>query len=631
LIEVACLLHDVGKIGVPDPILLKPERLTADEFAVMEQYRLHGIEILRCGCAAPPVLEMIHYSAAWFDGTRHGYDRWGTELPLGARMLAVADAFDSMTWDSPYRRAVPQERAIAELYRVSGTQFDPDLVKIFAALHECDQTSLHEQVAQRWFEELDHDRVNSLWQLTPHTGTKFEHGPSQLFQQTLLDNMRDAVAFLDANRCVTFWSAGAERMTGLSASSMQGNQFTPCLLDMRDDGGVTVPNEKCPVADSISTGEQRYRRLVIRGRGRKDVSVEAQIVPAIADDGVTHGTTLVLHDVSPEISLEARCHSLHELATRDPLTQVANRAEFNRVHGMIVHAHLERELPCSLIITDIDHFKKVNDTFGHPAGDEVLKTFAKVMKSGCRPGDLVARYGGEEFVIVCADCDSVSASRRAEEIRKRISMVQHACLDGKRVTASFGVTEVQHGDSPELMLARADRALYEAKDRGRNNVVQLGTGMGITKEALPDMPAPDPSREHLLAEQDLIMAVPLSVAIEKLRGFVSDHSAEVINVGENTMRIRIGPGGIAWLRRLSDQTVPFLLDISFQELPQKTNKAGRFLPIRTRVHVEILPVRRRDRRKAEVAERAKQLLTSFRSYLMAAEYLGDDELPAVQG
>ncbi len=627
LIEIAALLHDVGKIGVPDPILLKPERLSADEFAVMEQYRLHGIEILRCSCTSQAILDIVHYGSAWFDGTRPGFDRCGQDLPLGSRMLMVADAFDSMTWDSPYRRAMPRERAMAELFRMAGTQFDPDLVKIFSALHECDQSRLHEQVAQRWLDSLDQKQVNGLWDWNAAKTQPAGGGLNALFEQTLLDNMRDAVIFLDAQRRVTFWNSGAERMTGLSSTSVQGTQFLPFTLDMRDDGGVTVADEKCPVADSIATGEQRFRRLVIRGRGRKDVSVEAQVVPVIADNGVTHGATLVMHDVSPEISLEARCHSLHELATRDPLTQVANRAEFNRVHGMIVHAHLERELPCSLIITDIDHFKKINDTYGHPAGDEVLKTFAKVLKSGCRPGDLVARYGGEEFVIVCADCDNVAGARRAEDIRKRISMVQHSCLDGKRITASFGVTEIQHGDTPEIMLARADRGLYEAKDRGRNTVVQLGTGMGISNEKMPDLPALDLSRKHLLAEQDLIMPVPLSVAIEKLRGFVSDHSAHVLQVHDGGMTLRLGPGGLGWLRRFTDREVPLILELSFQELPQKTNKAGRFLPIRTRVRVEVRPQRKRDRRRTEAADRARTLLVSFRSYLMAAEYLGDDELP----
>ena len=92
------------------------------------------------------------------------------------------------------------------------------------------------------------------------------------------------------------------------------------------------------------------------------------------------GPSSLLHDASPEISLEQRCQSLHEKATRDPLTQVANRAEFDRVHAMFVEAHRQQQVPCSLIMCDLDHFKSVNDTYGHQAGDEGIQSLATLLK-----------------------------------------------------------------------------------------------------------------------------------------------------------------------------------------------------------------------------------------------------------
>jgi diguanylate cyclase (GGDEF)-like protein len=123
---------------------------------------------------------------------------------------------------------------------------------------------------------------------------------------------------------------------------------------------------------------------------------------------------------------------------------------------------------------DLDHFKSINDTHGHQAGDTAIITFASLLKTMCRSGDLVARYGGEEFAILCADCTNAAAARKAEGIRKSLSEVKHACLGNESFTASFGVTELQTGDTPETMLRRADRALLQAKDQGRNQVVQLG-------------------------------------------------------------------------------------------------------------------------------------------------------------
>ena len=185
--------------------------------------------------------------------------------------------------------------------------------------------------------------------------------------------MHDAVVFVDAGQRVIHWNSGAERLTGIAGASVFQHAFSPRLLDLRErrrrrDRGRRLPrgprhsHGRAAHAAADRAGPQpqgRHRRRAHRaGRGR---------------DGAIHGATLLMHDVSPQISLEARCHSLHEKATKDPLTQVANRAEFDRVHEMFVAAHLERRLPCSLIICDIDHFKSVNDTYGHQAGDEVLK------------------------------------------------------------------------------------------------------------------------------------------------------------------------------------------------------------------------------------------------------------------
>ena len=198
------------------------------------------------------------------------------------------------------------------------------------------------------------------------------------------------------------------------------------------------------------------------------MAVDAHAIPVVDKQGVTQGAVLLFHDASSELSLEQRCQRLHEKATKDPLTQVANRAEFDRVHEMFVAAHQQQRVPCSLLMCDLDHFKLVNDRYGHQAGDDAIKSLAGLLRSSCRPGDLVARYGGEEFVVLCADCDNASAARRAEQIRKSLGQLAQPKMNGRSVTVSFGVTEIQPGDTPETMLRRADRALLMAKANGRN-------------------------------------------------------------------------------------------------------------------------------------------------------------------
>ncbi len=476
-IEVAALLHDIGKIGIADRLLLKPGALTLEEQALMDRHRAMGLEILQSCCASPSVLEIVRQAPTWFDGTKFKQDCAGLQLSVGARMLAIVDAYDSMTTPQVYRAAISPDRAIKELCDFAGRQFDPQLVVLFAELQSSDQHKLHHRVARRWLQELDPQVANNWWQHQAPAGGNRRLTPDWLHQQRLLENMYEGVFFLDANLQVLLWNRGAERLTGINGQSMIQHHFVPSLVNMRNAHGAEISDGECPVAQAVHSGVQSLRRLVIRSRNGQDLAVNLHTIPVVGPDGATQGASVLLHDVSGEASLEERCHSLYEQAIRDPLTQLANRAEFDRVHAMFVDAHLERRLPCSLIICDIDRFKQVNDKFGHLAGDEVIKSFSQILKSGCRPGDLVARFGGEEFVMLCADCNNATAAARAEQLRKAFSDLPQAVLGGKPCSASFGVTEIQPGDNSQTMLNRADRGLLMAKESGRNLVVQLGSGM----------------------------------------------------------------------------------------------------------------------------------------------------------
>jgi diguanylate cyclase (GGDEF)-like protein len=619
-IEVAALLHDLGIIGVPDQILLKPGPLDQEEMAVMDCARDMSLEILRSSCVVPAVLEIVQNVAARYNGSKDGFFVSGDQIPLGARMVAITEAFDSMTTDHVYRPAMSSERAMAELFHHAGTQFDPRLVVQFAELHECDQRALHEEVAGRWMQSLDPEVANSYWHLQQVHRPVAQTSVDLLFQGGLLENMHDAVVFVDASLRVVLWNHGAERMTGISGQSVYHRRLLPEMLNLRDEKGEPVHEQDCPVACVVHSGVQALRRLMIMGRTGRPMAVDAHVIPVTGEDGTIHGAILLLHDASSEISLEQRCQNLHEKATLDPLTQVGNRAEFDRVHEMFVTAHLQRQLPCSLIMCDLDLFKQVNDTYGHQAGDEAIKSLASLLRNACRPGDLVARYGGEEFVMLCADCDNATAARRAEHVRKALSQFQQPKMEGRAVTASFGVTEIQPGDTPETMLRRADRALLMAKARGRNIVVQLGTGSENAeaggrwgfwrRSANPD----------LVLEQHLVTPVPIKMAIEKLRGFVADHCAKINRIEGNEVRLQIDDTRSERSRRQGDRPVTFLVTLRFEEERPQPAPAGQTPAggmTRTKIHVTVIPKRHRDRRRSDVVNRAREVLVSFRSYLMA--------------
>ncbi len=173
--------------------------------------------------------------------------------------------------------------------------------------------------------------------------------------------------------------------------------------------------------------------------------------------------------------------SLRFAATHDFLTQILNRAE--------ILAALKRELsrskrdgkPAAIILADVDHFKQINDSLGHAAGDEVLKEIARRLKSELRPYDVVGRYGGEEFLLILPNCNLVTAIRRADEIRFLVSRdVILTPLAKIPVTMSMGITVTHSGfDTMEDLLQQADVALYRAKQNGRNCVQGLEETEGM--------------------------------------------------------------------------------------------------------------------------------------------------------
>ncbi|MHB8899561.1 MAG: HD-GYP domain-containing protein, partial [Thermoguttaceae bacterium] len=254
VIEVSALLHDVGMIGLPDEILRKPGPLDLDELRMVDEARKMSVEILRSACAQPRVLEIVEHIPAWYDGSRPGYALRGDELPLGARMIAIVEAFDAMTTDQVYRAAMSLERAGFELFAGAGAQFDPRLVNGFVEFQSGNLDRIRSEVAGRWLATLAPEISNSYWALTDNsTHTRNRHD-LRFFEDRLLDNMHDAVVFVDGAMRVLRWNHGAERMTGIAGASICDRRWASTLLDIRGEKGVAVSEDDCPVVNAITSG-----------------------------------------------------------------------------------------------------------------------------------------------------------------------------------------------------------------------------------------------------------------------------------------------------------------------------------------------------------------------------------------
>ena len=288
---------------------------------------------------------------------------------------------------------------------------------------------------------------------------------SEKRSRLLAENAWEVIWTMDLDAKITYINPAVERMRG----------FTP------EEAMRQSPEEIQP-AESAAIGADYYQRLfasieagteppIFRGEQqyyRRDGSImtgELQVIPHVDGTGKVVELIGVTRDISDRKAAEA---ALHNLAVTDTLTGVWNR----RQGTDLIAADLSARRPgqaLSLLMLDIDHFKSINDTYGHQAGDNVLIEVASRVRRSLRGNDVVARWGGEEFVVMLRDCALPDARRLAEEIRSTIAEVPFGTLGS--LTVSIGAAEIRANENLASWLGRADQALYRAKRAGRNEVV----------------------------------------------------------------------------------------------------------------------------------------------------------------
>ena len=400
-----------------------------------------------------------------------------------------------------------------------------------------------------------------------------------LFRENLMNHLGVGISFVDAFGKILVWSKPLESMTGLRSTQMEGTEFTCSTLSLRNSEGVRFGEESDPIKAGLRSPNKTSLPCMIQGRSGREVKVELSIVPVIGPKGELHGGIILIEDTSLQLDLQRQLKDLYKFSTLDPLTKVSNRGEFERVLDEFVRMHHSSDFKCSIIICDIDFFKQINDNYNHHVGDMALVSFAKLLKNFVRSQDLIARYGGEEFVILCANCDQQSAVERAEEIRHVLSQTSQDMLDGKCMTASFGVAELREEESGTDFFVRADSALLRAKELGRNRVVEAGSVEGdqltlVTEEteaSVSGIQWRKLSGQPLVSEEYRV-DMPVSVVVEKLRGYILETDSEINRVGPDFASLTCeyeDPENYA--RRGS-----FLVDVEFQERELDEHESSSF-------------------------------------------------------
>jgi len=290
------------------------------------------------------------------------------------------------------------------------------------------------------------------------------------FTDKLLENLYDGVYFVDCDRRILYWNKGAERISGYSESEVVGNFCHANILDHVNEEGHHFCHSGCPLVEAVARGTSTVTRVLLKHRDGRRIPVDISVMPAIDAQGRVLGGVEIFRDASSAVALETTLNEMRELAERDPLTGVANRRHLDKML-LLQHEVLRRTgQPFSVIMADIDHFKRINDTFGHQVGDQALIRFAHELEELCRPNDIVGRFGGEEFLVILRDTRLTDALVVADRMRRAIHRASPNEMAPERMTASFGVAAADQKETTQDLTHDVDAALYRAKTSGRNCV-----------------------------------------------------------------------------------------------------------------------------------------------------------------
>ncbi|MBI3149336.1 MAG: diguanylate cyclase [Betaproteobacteria bacterium] len=313
------------------------------------------------------------------------------------------------------------------------------------------------------------------------------------FSVRLMEHLVVPTFVLDAHCRVIIWNRACERLTGIKAGEVLGTsehwrgfyeEPRPCLADLiaqrRTDEieSLYAEHDRHGSESQLALGRRAENWCVMPCAGtRLYLAIDAG--PIYDDAGQLVAVVETLRDITAQ---KVAQDELQRLATRDGLTGVANRRSFDTALNTECRRVSREARALSLLMIDVDFFKRYNDTYGHLAGDECLRQVAEAMAQVTqRASDTLARYGGEEFAILLPATEPAGAVIVAERIRAAVEglALPHARSDvGPHVTVSIGVASIDPASAapPTELIGAADAALYAAKMQGRNRVVQAGAG-----------------------------------------------------------------------------------------------------------------------------------------------------------
>lgn len=515
-LQAAALLHDIGKLAVPEHIISKPGRLTPEEFEKMKIHPVVGAEILERVRFPYPVVPIVRAHHEKWDGSGYPFGLKGTEIPIGARILSAVDFLDALASDRQYRRAIPLQEVMARLNQESGKSFDPKVVEVLQRRY-VEMESLvqgHTERQMAW-SKLSTDMKVERGQ-APATGfaESGERSPgsenaflasiaaARQEAQALFELSQDLGASLSLGETLSVFSVKLKRLVPYDSIAIFIRREDELIPEhVSGDNFRLFASLRIPVGEGVSGWVAQNRKPIINGNptvepgyasegGKYNVLRSALSVPLEGLDGIVGVLTLykaekdafsadhlrILLAVSSKMALSIenalKYQQAESSATTDYLTGLPNaRSLFLQLDRELARCKRSKQ-SLTVMVCDMDGFKQINDRFGHLEGNRVLRIFAQRLKESCREYDYVARMGGDEFVVVAPGLTQDAARAKVLLLREMATKAGYEVCREDILSLSVGqAIYPDNGRDAEELLAEADRRMYLEKQQqpGRKN------------------------------------------------------------------------------------------------------------------------------------------------------------------
>jgi diguanylate cyclase (GGDEF)-like protein len=429
----------------------------------------------------------------------------------------------------------------------------------------------------------------------------------------LLESLYDAYYVVDPDLRMVICSRGVNKLFP-DVKFQPGETWSRRMIPAIDEVGQPLADSAYPLHKVIETNQPQCATLKLSAVEGERVEVECHAIPLVDDHGRLHGAAEILRNVSEAKRNPALYKELRQAANQDPLTGVANRGQLENRLAELFTDFMQGggKEPFSVIFLDLDHFKRVNDTYDHATGDHVLITVVRLLEDELYSGETVGRYGGEEFLILCPATTLEQAVKRAERVRRTVQDALFGEEPHFHVTASLGVAQAVAEDTMDSVVQRADQALFDAKRSGRNRTCFREREDVVA----PNTHTESVQRVHRHGEfvhtTQFVACQAADMLVFKLKGFVEDHQAELLDVRNNLVSLRMGKKSWRgkWGEDADKQPVDMIVSIGEREVERKS--ATR----RVALDVTVTPVGK-PRDADAFHSRATRVVELLRSYLLA--------------